>query len=313
MTARVWTIVLNWNGLADTTACLDSLRRVSVPAGVTWTRLVVDNGSRDGSLETLPGRFPEVRFLGTGANLRWAGGNNAGLALALAEGADGVLLLNNDTVLEPECLERLLEAVAAHPEGGVFGPTILSFDGARVWSAGGDVWPWLGWSAHRGLGSAFRAASPSDPLAVPCGYVTGAALYVTRACLTTVGLLDTDFYFYAEDADYCLRARAQGFRCLYVPRAVLRHRVSSSRGAASPFKAYHRTRAALLLASRHARGVARATWPLAFPFLLFAQASAWAARGGGFAAYRATARAVFDHVRGADAGASAFAAREEAA
>jgi len=309
----VWTIVLNWNGLADTTACLESLRKVEVPKDVTWTRLVVDNGSTDGSLAALPARFPEVRVLPTGRNLRWAGGNNAGLALALAEGADGVLLLNNDTVLEPACLARLLEAVAAHPAGGVFGPTIQSMDGTHVWSAGGDVWPALGWSAHRGIGQPYRAPRPQDPLAVPCGYVTGAALYVTRACLATVGLLDTAFYFYGEDADYCLRARAAGFGCFFVPRAVLRHRVSGSSGATSPFKAYHRTRAALQLAGRHARGAARVTWPLAFPFLLLAQATAWAARGGGVAAYRAAGRAVLDHLGHKDPGASAFAAREEAA
>jgi len=138
---NVWTIVLNWNGCADTAACLESLRAVRVPDGVQWTRLVVDNGSTDASLADLPARFPEARFLPTGANLRWAGGNNAGLAQALAAGADGALLLNNDTLLEPDCLARLLEAVAAHPEGGVFGPTILSLDGAHVWSTGGDVWP----------------------------------------------------------------------------------------------------------------------------------------------------------------------------
>jgi hypothetical protein len=311
--ARVWTIVLNWNGLADTAACLESLRHVVVPDGVTWTRLVVDNGSTDGSLAALPERFPEARYLGTGRNLRWAGGNNAGLTLAMEEGADGVLLLNNDTTLEPACLARLLEAVAARPAGGVFGPTILSLDGASVWSAGGDVWPALGWSAHRGLRRPWRGPAPDAPLAEPCGYVTGAALYVTRSCLDAVGLLDTDFYFYGEDADYCLRARAKGFACLYVPRAVLRHRVSASSGVASPFKAYHRTRAALLLASRHAKGLSRATWPIVFPFLLLAQASSWAVRGGGWPAFRASARAVADHVRGQSPDASEFAARVEAA
>ncbi|MEP7027370.1 MAG: glycosyltransferase family 2 protein [Candidatus Eisenbacteria bacterium] len=310
----VWTIVLNWNGAPDTTLCLESLRAVRVPEGVDWTRLVVDNGSTDGSLETLPARFPEVRFHDTGANLRWAGGNNAGLALARAEGADGVLLLNNDTALEPDALAELLSAVDAHPEGGLFGPTILSWDGARIWSAGGDFWPALGWSAHRGLGRRWDPAG-TRPLgeAEPAGYLTGAALYATRACLEAIGGLDERYYLYGEDADWCLRARAAGFACLYAPRAVLRHRVSGSSGAASPFKAYHRTRAGLRLAGRHARGLARWTWPVAYPVLLLAQSAAWAARGGGLPAFRAAWQAWFDHGRGIAPGDSGFVPRREQA
>ena len=312
MARSVWTVVLNWNGREDTAACLESLRAVRVPEDVAWTRLVVDNGSSDGSLETLPPRFPEVRFHGTGSNLRWAGGNNAGLSLAHAEGADGVLLLNNDTVLEPDCLAQLLAAVDRHPEGGLFGPTILSWDGRRIWSAGGDFWPALGWGAHRRLGQAFDPHTlPKD--AQPCGYLTGAALYVTRACLERVGLLDEGYYLYGEDSDYALRARAQGLQCLWVPAAVMRHKVSGSSGAASPFKAYHRTRAGMRLASRHARGLARVTWPLAFPLLLLAQSAAWALRGGGWKAFEAAWRAWTDHWTGVAPGASGYVPKREAA
>jgi GT2 family glycosyltransferase len=302
---NVWTVVLNWNGAADTAACLESLRSVRVPEGVAWTRVVIDNGSTDGSLERLPAQFPEVRFVGTGANLRWAGGNNKGLALALDGGADGVLLLNNDTALEPDCLVHLLDAVHAHSEGGLFGPTILSWDGTKVWSAGGDWSPWLGWGSHRKLGWPW-SDPPANARVEPCGYLTGAALYVTRPCLESVGFLDEGYYLYGEDADWCLRARATGFRCLYVPNAVLRHRVSGSSGPASPFKAYHRTRAGMRLAARHAKGLARFTWPLAFPVLLFAQSVSWAVRGGGAPAFAAAWRAWFDGVRGTDPATSGF-------
>ena len=306
---NVWTVVLNWNGREDTAQCLESLRGVTVPEGVRWTRLVVDNGSTDGSLETLPARFPEARFHATGANLRWAGGNNEGLKLALADGADGVFLLNNDTVLAPDCLARMLDAVTTHPDGGLFGPTILSWDGTKVWSAGGDFWPALGWGAHRGLGRAWTGAAPGVE---QTGYLTGAALWITRPCLVAAGLLDDGYYLYGEDADYALRARAGGFASYWVRAAVVRHRVSGSSGAASPFKAYHRTRAGMRLATLHARGVARWTWPLAYPALLLAQSTAWAARGGGFAAFGAAWRAWADHYRGVAPAQSAYQPKREA-
>jgi len=314
---NVWVVILNWNGAADTAACLDSLRAVAVPGDVTWTRLVVDNGSTDGSLETLPPRHPEAHFLATGANLRWAGGNNRGLAAARAGGADGVLLLNNDTAVTPDFLVELLGAVRAHPEGGLFGPTILSWDGARVWSAGGDWWPWLGWGAHRGLGAPWRGAADAPGSrgrdAVPCTSLTGAALYVTRRCLEAIGDLDEGYYLYAEDADWCVRARRAGFACLWAPRSVVRHRVSGSSGAASPFKAYHRTRGGLRLAARQGRPWHALVWPWASTLLLLAQSLAWRARGGGDAAFRAAWRAWADHWRGVPPGESGFAPRREAA
>ena len=314
---NLWTVVLNWNGREDTAQCLESLRAVVVPEGVTWTRLVVDNGSVDGSLETLPQRFPEARFLPTGENLRWAGGNNRGLEAARAEGADGVLLLNNDTVVEPDLLVQLLAAVRAHPEGGLFGPTILSWDGARVWSAGGDWSPWLGWGWHRGLGARWRGVEHAPGAggrdAVRCTSLTGAALYVTRRCLDAIGGLDQGYYLNAEDADWCLRARRAGFACLWVPRSIVRHRVSGSSGAASPFKAYHRTRGGLRLAARGGRPWHALVWPWASTALLLAQSLAWRARGGGDAAFAAAWQAWADHWRRVPPEHSAFVPRREAA
>lgn len=293
---KVFLVVLNWNGKDDTAACLASLAEARVPGEVALTTLVVDNGSTDGSLETLPARFPNVRFVPMGENLRWAGGNNRGLSTALGEGADFVLLLNNDTVVDPGFLAPLLRAVKAEPRGGIFGPTILSMDGGKVWSAGGGWSPWLGWAWHRGLGRPWRG--PDGPEVQASGYVTGAALMVTKGCVERIGLLDEGYYLYGEDADWCLRAREAGFACLYVAPSVVQHRVSGSSGAASPFKAYHRTRAGLRLAARHAKPWHWLTWPWISTLLLFAQSVAWAMRGGGAAVFRAAWRAWADHWAG---------------
>ncbi len=303
---RIVCVVLNWNGAADTAACLTSLAAMRVPASVAFSVIVVDNGSTDGSLETLPKTFPAVRFLANGVNLRWAGGNNRGLEAARADGATGVLLLNNDTMTDVGFLEALVEAVRSEPSGGLFGPTILSWDGSRIWSAGGAWSPWLGRGWHRKLGRRWRGAPPAARhesaahagAAKRCGYLTGAALYVTRACLERIGLLDEGYYLYGEDADWCLKARALGFACLYVPRPVVRHKVSGSSGAASPFKAYHRTRADLRLATRHTRPWHWHTWPWMATLLLVVQSALWWRRGGGRAAFVAAWQAWRDHWAG---------------
>jgi len=129
-------IVLNWNGGQDTLACLESLAQLDYPEfGV----LVVDNGSTDGSLQAVQERFPEIPIIETGENLGYAGGSNVGLRWALDHGADYALLLNNDTVVAPDFLRLLVEAVGADPRIGIAGPTICYYDRPEViWSAGGE-------------------------------------------------------------------------------------------------------------------------------------------------------------------------------
>src|SRR5688500_11427372 len=103
--AHVVVIVLNWCREEDTAECLRSLEASDWP---NLTILLVDNASGDGSGDRLHARFPHVAYLQTGANLGYTGGNNRGFAWALAHGADHVLVLNNDTVVDPACIGPLL-------------------------------------------------------------------------------------------------------------------------------------------------------------------------------------------------------------
>jgi GT2 family glycosyltransferase len=285
----VHVVVLNWNGKEDTARCLDSLARLEKPAGAEIVTWVVDNGSADGSMSELPPRFPWARFLAIEENLRYAGGNNRGLQAALAQGADFVLFLNNDTEASPSLVARLLAEADTAPHAGLLGPCIT--DGAgRVWFAGGHVSCWMGWTWHEGMGRAPESGGRSRDV----GYLTGCCLLGRREALEKLGGFDEGYYLYAEDTDLCLRAQAAGWTCRFVPAAHLVHYVSSSSGGAvNPFKAYQRTRAGLRLFSRHARGAQRLTWPLGFLALLGAHAVKWTLAGRPSAAM-AGFRAVID-------------------
>ena len=289
---QVHVVVLNWNGKEDTARCLESLARLEPPADgsiVTW---VVDNGSTDGSARELPERFPWARFLALESNLRYAGGNDRGLAAALAEGADFVLFLNNDTEASPSLVRELVAEADRAPRAGFFGPLI--HDGAgRVWFAGGAVSLWMGWTWH---------ATGEGGAAHDAGYLTGCCLLGRRAALAALGGFDEGYYLYAEDTDLCLRARQAGWTCRFVPAARLVHYVSSSSGGAvNPFKAYQRTRAGLRLFARHARGLQWLTWPVGFVALLLAHAAKWTLAGRPDAAL-AGFRAVLDALLGRAAG-----------
>ena len=251
-------VVLNWNGLDDTRALLPTLARCRVPEGWSVRLVVVDNDSSDGSVSALGREFPEVEVLAQPENRRFAGGCNAGLRRALDEGADAVMLLNNDTEADPGLVEKLLLALAEEPRAGAASPLICFKQPLDViWYAGGRCVPALGLAAHQGLRrydrGQYRAVEETD-------YLTGCCLLATRAAWEGAGLLDERYHIYAEDADWCLRARAAGFRLLFVPTARLWHKVSASTGAAGPWKIYQRLRANLLLFARHARGIGRVTW-----------------------------------------------------
>jgi GT2 family glycosyltransferase len=294
---RLTVIVLNWNGLADTRALLPTLRACRLPAGWALDVLVVDNGSTDGSAAALAREFPWAGMLALGENRRFAGGNNAGLVRALDAGADAVMLLNNDTECDPGLLEHLLGALEGDPAAGAAAPLIyFGPPGEVVWYAGATCDPRWGLAHHRGL----RARDDGRwTRTEETGYLTGCCLLARRACWEQVGPLDEGYYIYAEDADWSLRARARGWKLLFVPGGRLWHKVSASTGAQSPFKVYHRLRANLRLWSTHARGMARLTWAPAF-LAQQAALAAWLLARGQATAALAVPRALLDAMAGKD-------------
>jgi len=290
--SSLWVVVLSWNGIELTLDTLRSLAACRVPEGWSLHTLVVDNASSDGSPARVREAFPDVDLLALAENRRFAGGNNAGLERALAAGADAIMLLNNDVIADPKLLEKLLAALGEQPDAGAAAPLIyFAPPSDRIWYAGGRCRPGLAHSSHRGLRERDHGQYRSIE---DTGYLTGCCLLATAAAWRKVGLLDEHYFIYAEDADWCLRARAAGYRLLFVPTARLWHRVSaSSGGAMNPWKVYQRLRANVTLWARHARGVARITW---LPALLAQQAAyaVWLLARGHAAAALAVPRALLD-------------------
>jgi GT2 family glycosyltransferase len=225
MMPAVWVIVVNWNQRQLTLECLASLRAAADPA---CRVLLVDNGSTDGSAEAVRREFPEVEVLETGVNLLYAGGNNAGIARALAAGAQLIVLLNNDTVVDPGCTRHLRSRMEADPRCGIVGPKIYYAESRdRIWYAGGEMSFWKGELWHRGIRQTDRGQYDTSETT---GYVTGCCLMIRREALERAGMLDESFRMYGEDADLCMRVRRAGFDILYEPAAHVWHKISMSSG-----------------------------------------------------------------------------------
>jgi GT2 family glycosyltransferase len=241
-------IVLSWNGRDDTLQCLASLADVSY---APFEVIVVDNGSRDGSPDAVEGAFPDAIVIRLDHNAGFSGGVNAGIAAALERGADAVLLLNNDMVVEPGFLAPLTQA-ALEPEVAAACSQILFADPPdRVWYAGASFHPRRG---HHGRNTGF--GGPPQPATTPSYRVDcacGGAMLMTREAIAEIGLLDEGLFAYREDLDWSLRAAAAGKRVVVVPASVVRHRVSASTGGeASATSLYYDVRNGLVVSERYA-------------------------------------------------------------
>lgn len=244
---RVACIVLNWNGVELLPDCMASLQASTYSA---MSIIVVDNGSTDDSLSWLRANHPEVHIIENGANLHWAAGNNEGIKYALQEGFDHILLLNNDIVVAPDMVEKLVAAIEKEASTGVVGPKIYYHrEPNLIWFAGGRMVPWQGRIWHIGIREADKGQFDE---VINVDYITGCALMVRRELFGKVGLIDTAFAAYGEDVDLCRRAAGAGYGVELVPGATMWHKVSSSYGITSRRKVWLRFRSNLRLYRRYA-------------------------------------------------------------
>jgi GT2 family glycosyltransferase len=219
----MYVVILNWNLPWDTIACVESVQAGAL-CGVEI--VIVDNGSTDDSMALFHDHLGDgVSILATGENLGFAGGVNVGIKRARREGARSVLLLNNDTVVAPDMIQHLVLAASQSPEAGIVGPIIYHYDQPDT------VWR-FGDREVRGLPVPVKLSDQVIPEAAGApflaDYVTACGMLVRRQVFDTIGLFDTDYFFYFEDADFCRRARLAGFEVWCAPRAKMWHKVSLS-------------------------------------------------------------------------------------
>jgi len=286
-------VVVNWNDAARTARCLRSLAAGDPPPRV----YVVDNGSAEDPAELLRAELASVRLIRLSVNRGYAAGCNAGAAVALEEGANQLLFLNNDTEVEPTTVMALQNASSRHPDA-ILGPTIVfAADPGHVWSAGGVVRrPWMvNW--HLGQGEPINRHRESHRI----DWTTGCAMFVTAGTYRRLGPFDESLFIYLEDLDWCLRASRLGIETRLVADAILRHEVSATTSRLpTPAVLYYGCRNTYRIAFRHATTLRRLAMlpPLAVTVAKLAIRHAfWPARRGD-AHYRARTFAILDFIRG---------------
>lgn len=239
-------VVPNWNGKDMLDGCLKSLLAQTMRADL----VVVDNGSRDGSVEHLRANYPQVTIIELPRNRGFAGGVNAGFQHGLALGYKYVVLFNNDAKAEKGWLAELVGAAEAQPEAGIVASKLMHADKKRFDSTGEQFFSW-GTPGPRGRGELDKGQF--DVPEFVFGASGGSSLYRTKM-LRHVGLFDEDFFAYYEDADLSFRAQLAGWKVYYQPSAVVYHEINATSARIHGLHAYHMSKNMPLLVWKNVPG-----------------------------------------------------------
>ena len=221
--------------MQDTIECIDSLCKSEVDA--TLEIIVVDNASKDDETLIIKDKYPNTITIKSNVNGGFSAGNNIGIKYALENGADYIMLLNNDTVIAPDMISLLLR----YCENNVVTvPKMLYYSAPDIiWYGGGEINRWTGNAIH------LRMNETDD---VPegnyiCTFATGCCMMFKSETLKELGFLNESYFMYFEDVELCVRMECKNIRINYIPDAKLWHKVgTSSGGSCSPFSTYYITR-----------------------------------------------------------------------
>lgn len=253
MEKKISVILINYNGIKYNNACIASILNSTIAECIQI--VVVDNASTDDSLSELCAKWSgneQVHIIALDDNYGFSKANNEGVSWAIDQGIDYYLLLNNDTEIQPDTIERMLRY--GQQAKGVVVPKVLYADRRDViWCAGGTFSPVIRKAIQRGLD---QTDNGQFNVSGECQFANGCALLLSREIVERVGFLDERFFLYYEDTEYSMRATEKGVAIRYLSDAVVYHKVNGSTGGnEKPANAYYITRNWLLCNSLHMRDV----------------------------------------------------------
>jgi hypothetical protein len=218
----IYTIILNRNGYQDSKECIQSLLQATYK---NFIIVLVDNGSNTNEAELLENEFPAIKAIRIEKNLGFSGGNNIGIKYSLEQNADYILLLNNDTTVERNFLEPLLEKMLQDKQVGIVAPQINYYsEPNRVWSAGGKI--------RKIRASGFADSDKLEPRLSKkdrgVDFVSGCCMLIRREVFEKVGTFDENYFLYVEDTDFCYRVIKAGYKICLTPKSKIYHKVNSS-------------------------------------------------------------------------------------
>lgn len=244
----VYIILVNYNGVEHTLECIESLQKINYR---NFNIIVVDNASSDNCCDIVSRKYKEVHCIQSNENLGFAGGNNLGIKVALEEKADYILLLNNDTTVEENFLNILVNEQLKDENKDV-GVTISKiknyYNRDIIWYAGGDIDLFKANTIIYGLREEDKGQFDNKK---EVGFASGCCMLIDKKVIERIGYLNESYFLYYEDTDYSVRIRKGGYKLLYCPESVIYHKESVSTERFSENYQYYFVRNRLLFAKNN--------------------------------------------------------------
>ena len=248
--SKVGIILVNYNGYEDTIRCIQSIANITYS---NYAVYIVDNGSTNNSVNIIGKfikQFDGITLISSEENLGFSGGNNIGIRRALCEGAEYVLLLNNDTIVTERFLEPLLESSV---ENKIATGRIMYWKEKKIiWYAGGKLSQKLGRAWHDDINKEYWEGLLNEQKVT---FISGCCILIPKSVLRKIGILEEKYFLYYEDTEYCWRALNAGIELIYNPESVIYHNVSSTTGHNSVLMNYYKVRNRQYLIKDYVQGL----------------------------------------------------------
>lgn len=249
----IYAVSLNWNGFSLMVPCIDSLKKSTIP----FTQIIVlDQASPDGSGEKLQQFYEndnQVHIVRNEKNYGFAAGINIGIKKALDMGVEMVFIVNNDTIVDKDCIQHLYKVLLSDPLAGAAGPAIMYYSNPeKIWQAGGFFNKLKMGTSVPAKGKMLSEISNSIS---SVGYLTGCALLFPSKTFDKVGFFDQCYFLYSDDVDYCLRIKSAGMNMYFVPDAKVWHKIEDiAIDRTTPLVLYHLARSSVIMLRKNFSG-----------------------------------------------------------
>ena len=256
MNIEVSIITINYNGLDDTCALIES-----IPFNENMEVIVVDNASKNHEARVIAKRYPQVKVIQRDQNLGFAGGNNLGIQAAQGK---YLFLVNNDTIFKDFNVQALIDRMESSPGIGIVCPKIrFVWDNNPIQFAGYTPLSKITTRNHAiGFGEEDHGQYDTPH---PTPYAHGAAMLIRRDAIDKVSLMPECYFLYYEELDWSMMFARAGYQIWYEPECTIYHKESQTTGQNSPLRTYYLTRNRLLLVRRNPQEFNK---PLAYLYLI---------------------------------------------
>jgi len=243
----VWVIIPTWNRKDDLLKCLASIQVSDYPHIKT---IVFDNCSEDGSVDAVRNKFPEIMVIDFHKNTGTAFAVNQGFKIAMEQGADYLLRLDNDIFVDPQMISLLVKAINDLPQAGMVFPKILRYDDPdTIWYTGANSHPLLLISRVKN----YNAKDEHKNEIAQVDFAPVAAMLMSPKLIQETGGFDEVYFTYFDDFDLCLRSKQRGFKIYYIPEAKALHKIGSDKLSSWGTKQFYRGK--MLFYLRNTRGI----------------------------------------------------------